>query len=102
MMIEGTKREEKRILSVVDLMSVTLDNLLHIGEPPYHRENRKVEDDLCTAVLAVHRESLVDASFVESAQKAVTKVQAWFGDDMPKATQQEIDAIEKNPLYQPS
>ncbi|GFG17995.1 hypothetical protein IFM5058_08775 [Aspergillus udagawae] len=102
LMIEGTKREEERILSVVDLMSATLTDLLHIGEPPYHRPNRKIEDQVCTAVLAVHRESLIDAFFVESARKAVTSVLDWFDDVMPEATQREIDAIVKNPLYQQS
>jgi hypothetical protein len=73
---------------------------MHVGEPPYHRQNRKVEDQLCTMVLKAHRESLIDTSFSNSARKAVTEIQIWFNDDMPKSVQGEIDTITKNPLYQ--
>ena len=102
-MIEGTKREEDRILSVVGLLSTTLDELAHIGAPPYHRQDRKIEDQLCTAVLKAHRESLIDSSFVRSARNAVTEIQGWFDDGyVPKSVQEEIDAIVTNPLYKAS
>ncbi|KAL3457663.1 hypothetical protein BJX64DRAFT_268426 [Aspergillus heterothallicus] len=99
LMIDGVRKEEARILSIVGLLKTTLEELARVGEPPYHRPNRKVEDRLCTAVLVAHRESLVDSAFVESARDAVLVVQDWFGDDIPKATQAEIDAIVSCPLY---
>lgn len=99
-MINGTKQQEDRILTVTDLLSSTFNDLLHVGEPPYHRQDRKIEDQLCTTVLKAHRESLIDLAFVDSAKKAVTTIQSWFDDDMPKKVQEEIDAITKNPLYQ--
>ncbi|GFF46927.1 hypothetical protein IFM46972_08169 [Aspergillus udagawae] len=101
-MINGTKQQEDRVLSMVDLLSSTLDDLTHVGEPPYHRHDRKIADQMCTTVLKVHRESLVDPSFVDSAREAVTAVQNWFDDYMPKSVQEEIDAIVNNSLYQPS
>lgn len=99
-MINGTKQQEDRILSVTDLLSFTFNDLRHVGEPPYHRQDRKIEDQLCTAVLKAHRESLIDPAFVGSAKKAVTTIQNWFDDYMPKSIQDEIDAIKKNALYQ--
>ncbi|GAM37334.1 hypothetical protein TCE0_023r07174 [Talaromyces pinophilus] len=47
-MINGTKQQEGRIISVADLLASTLDDLMHVGEPPYHRPDRKIEDRLCT------------------------------------------------------
>jgi hypothetical protein len=100
-MINGMKKEEEGISSVADLIVCILDELIYIGEPPYHRPHRKIEDQLCMTILKVHRESLIDSSFVESAKKAVTEVQTWFDDDyMPPSTKEEIDAIVSNPLYQ--
>lgn len=61
-MIDGTKQQEARILSVADLLSSTLDDLMHVGEPPCHRPNRRIEDQLCTTVLKDFQESLIDAS----------------------------------------
>lgn len=101
-MINGAKQQEDRILAVADLLSSTFDDLMHVGEPPYRRQDRKIEDQLCTTVLKAHRESLIDPSFVDSAREAVTSIQSWFDDYMPKSVQEEIDAITKNPLYQSS
>lgn len=30
----------------------------------------------------------------------MAEVKGWFDEDMPKSTEQEINAIERNPLYQ--
>ena len=101
-MINGIKQQEGRIVSVADILLSTLDDLTHVGEPPYRRQDRKIEDKLCTTILKIHRESLVDPSFVNSAREAVTAIQSWFDDYMPKSVQEEIDAIVNNPLYQSS
>lgn len=98
-MSSGLTQEEGRILAVANLISASIKKLSTVGEPPYHRPNRHIEDQLCTTVLTIHRESLVDASFAPSARKAVATVKDWFDEDVPKSTQWEIDAIEKNPLY---
>ena len=50
-MINGTKQQEGQILSVADLLLSTLDDPMHVSEPPYHRPNRRIEDQLCTTVL---------------------------------------------------
>lgn len=100
LMINGAKQQEDRILSIVELLTSTFDELMHVGEPPYHRQNRKVEDQLCTTMLKAHREFLIDGSFANSARKAVKEIQIWFNDDMPKSVQEETDAMTKNPLYQ--
>lgn len=71
-MINGTKQQEERIKSVADLLTSTFDDLMHVGEPPYHRPNRKIEDQLCMTVLTAFQESLIDASFVDSAGKVIT------------------------------
>ncbi|CEJ61136.1 hypothetical protein PMG11_09678 [Penicillium brasilianum] len=103
LMINGTKQDGDRILSLGDPLEAAFTELMRIGEPPYHRKNRKIEDQLCTAVLKIHRVSLIDDSFVESARTAVTAVQDWFDDDyMPDGPRKEIEAIVNNPLYQAS
>lgn len=103
LMINGTKQDGDRILSLGDPLEAAFTELMGIGEPPYHRMNRKIEDQLCTAVLKIHRVSLIDDSFVESARTAVTAVQDWFDDDyMPDGPRKEIEAIVNNSLYQAS
>lgn len=92
-MINGTKQQEDRIKSVADLLTSTFDDLMHVGKPLYHRPNRKVEDQLCMTVLTAFQESLIDASFVDSAGKAITAIQSWFDADMPKTVQEEIGAF---------
>ncbi|KAL2831295.1 hypothetical protein BJY01DRAFT_254334 [Aspergillus pseudoustus] len=102
-MMNGTKQDGDRILSLGEPLEAIFTELIGIGAPPYHRMNRKIEDQLCTAVLKIHRVSLIDASFVESAQNAVTAVQEWFDDDyMPDGPKKEIEAIVNNKLYQAS
>jgi septal ring factor EnvC (AmiA/AmiB activator) len=101
-MINGTKQQEDRVLSIVDILLSTFDDLTHVGEPPYHRQDRKIADQMCMTVLKVHRESLVVLCFVDSAKEAVTAVQSWFDDSMPTIVQEEIDAILNNSLYQES
>lgn len=47
--------------------------------------------------------SLIDASVVESARKAVAVVQNWFDDGyMPDGPKKEIEVIVNNPQYQAS
>lgn len=99
MMTQGLTNEDGAILAVVNLILPTIEKLGKVGEPPYNRPHRSSEDDLCTYILTIHRESLIDVAFVESARKAVAQVRDWFDDDIPKKTQDEIDAIVKNPLY---
>ncbi|KAL7959265.1 WD40-repeat-containing domain protein [Trichoderma compactum] len=98
MMTQGLSNEGGAILAVVNLILPTIEKLSKVGEPPYNRPHRSSEDDLCTYILMIHRESLIDAAFVESARTAVAQVKDWFDDDIPKKTQDEIDAIVKNPL----
>ncbi|KAH0528173.1 hypothetical protein TsFJ059_003068 [Trichoderma semiorbis] len=99
MMTQGLSNEDGAILAVVNLILPTIEKLGKVGEPPYNRPHRSSEDDLCTYILMIHRESLIDVAFVESARKAVAQVRDWFDDDIPKKTQDEIGAIVKNPLY---
>ncbi|KAL7943374.1 WD40-repeat-containing domain protein [Trichoderma barbatum] len=99
MMTHGLTKEGGRLLAVINLISPAIEKLGTVGEPPYHRPHRRSEDALCTTILKIHRESLIDAAFAESARKAVAQVKDWFDDDIPKSTQDEIDAIVNNPLY---
>ncbi|KAL6824147.1 WD40-repeat-containing domain protein [Trichoderma camerunense] len=99
MMTQGLSNEDGAILAVVNLILPTIEKLGKVGEPPYNRPHRSSEDDLCTYILMIHRESLIDVAFVESARKAVAQVRDWFDDDIPKKTQDEIDAIVKNPFH---
>ncbi|KAL6907226.1 WD40-repeat-containing domain protein [Trichoderma evansii] len=92
-------KESGRILAVANLITPAIKKLATVGEPPYHRPNRLIENDLCTTILIIHRESLMDAAFAESARDAMAQVREWFDEDIPKRTQEEIDAIVKNPLY---
>ncbi|KAL7935149.1 WD40-repeat-containing domain protein [Trichoderma chlorosporum] len=82
-------KEGGRLLAVANLISPAIEKLGTIGEPPYHRPNRHSEDALCTTILTIHRESLIDEAFSESARKAVAQVQDWFDEDIPKNTQKE-------------
>ncbi|KAL7904675.1 WD40-repeat-containing domain protein [Trichoderma velutinum] len=98
MMTQGLTNEGGAILAVVNLIMPTIEKLSKVGEPPYQRQHRSSEDDLCTYILMIHRESLIDEAFAESARKAVAQVQDWFDDDIPKKTQAEIDVLVKNPF----
>jgi hypothetical protein len=100
LMINGTEKDVSgRILSLEDPLDTSFTELMSIGEPLYHRMNRKIEDQLCTAVLKIHRMSLIDASIVESARKAVAAVQDWFDDGyMPDGPKKETEVIVNNPL----
>lgn len=68
MMMYGLTKESGRLLAVVNLITPAVEKLATLGEPPCHRPNHRIEDDLCTNILMIHRESLMDAAFAESAR----------------------------------